>query len=82
MDSGRSSPAIENECAAIGSAHQSGTRVYSLNIAHVGFLSKRVYLLRISNRTILENHSERTNGLVKDVLDVLAPKKGGIIKEQ
>ena len=34
MGSGSSSPAIENERAAVGSAHQAGARVYSLNIAH------------------------------------------------
>ena len=46
MDSGRSSPAIENERAAIGSAHQSGTRVYSLNIAHADFFIKKGLLTK------------------------------------
>ena len=45
MGSGSSYPAIENERTTVGSVHQSGTRVYYLNIGHQDFLSKQVLLL-------------------------------------
>ena len=46
MGSGSSSPAIERESATVGSAHQSGARVYRLNFVHAYCFINAGFIIR------------------------------------
>ena len=57
MGASSSSPATEGERATIRSTHQTGTKVYHLNV--VQQIVSIIAVLFIDKRTIKKNHSER-----------------------